>query len=154
MKGKNVLKAMMVAALLAGFLVAGNTSGVYAGGPEPPEGSCKGGPRILGVLILTDNGESTLKGTFRGGCKGESVKKNICNMPYFVEDFGSIKRNDLLEFTLYGFGPEDCRSFCGGEDLIINKVISFRNTGTKIVATVELLYVLYAEDCPAAPVEP
>ncbi len=154
MKAKNLLKALMVTALALCFLVVGKTSGVYAGGPEPPEGSCKGGPRILGVLILTDNGDFTLEGTFRGGCKGESVKKNICNMPYFVQDFGSITRNDLLEFTLYGFGPEDCRSFCGGEDLIINKVISFRNTGTKIVATVELLYVLYGDDCPATPVVP
>jgi hypothetical protein len=151
MKTKDFLKALMVTSLVLCFLIVGDISAVYAGGPEPPEGSCKGGPRIVGVLTLTDNGDLTLNGTFRGRCRNEIVKKNICGFEYFVAEnqtFADITKNHLLEFTLLGFGPQDCRSFCGGEDLIINKVHTFRNTGTKITATVELLYLLYGGDCP------
>lgn len=148
MKMRNFLKAWMVVALMVSLVAVGNIGAVYANGSEPPgPGECTAGPKIKGVLTLSDNGDMTLNGTFRGGCKGESVKKNFCYLEYFVDGFANITKENLLYFRLYFFGPEGCRSFCGGEDLIINKVISFRNTGTEIRATVELLYLVY-EGCP------
>jgi len=138
--------------LISIFLMFGTSLNVYADGGEPPtpgEGECFAGPSIVGALILTDNGDGTLDGTFRGFCKFEFVKKNTCGFFYDVSPFSAITKDNIIGLKFSGYGPEDCRSRCGGEDLIIWDIKKFRNTGTRIVAEIVFKYVLYGEDCPS-----
>ena len=121
--------------------------------PTPGPGECFAGPHIIGVLTLTDNGDYTISGGFRGLCKSEVVhgtevvKKNICNADTYL-DFAAITKDNIIGLRFYGYGFEDCRSRCGGEDLIIWDIKKFKNTRSKIIAEIVLKYVLYGEDCP------
>ena len=145
------MKKIMMSILISIFLMLGTNLNVYADGGEPPTpgpGECFAGPRIIGVLTLSDNGDYTISGGVRGFCKLEFVKKNICNMDIYM-DFADITKDHIIGLRFPGYGPEDCLSLCGGEDLIIWDIKKFKNTGSKIFAEIVFKYVLYGEDaCP------
>jgi hypothetical protein len=149
------MKKIMISILISILLMLGTSLNVYADGGEPPSpgsGECFVGPSIVGTLILTDNGDgSTLSGTFRGFCRYEFVKKNICDFLYGVP-FAAIAPENIIGLRFLGSGFEDCRSRCGGEDLIIYDVKKFKNTGRKIIAEIVLKYIIYiseGEPCPS-----
>lgn len=143
------MKKIMFIILASIVLTLGTSPNVYADGGEPPipgPGECFVGPSVTGLLTLTDNGDYTVSGAFRGLCRRELVKKNICNLDIFVE-FPLITPDHIIGLRFYGYGPEDCRSRCGGEDLIVWDIKKFKNTGSKIIAEIVFKYILI-EGCP------
>ncbi|HVP80106.1 MAG TPA: hypothetical protein VMV04_19670 [Thermodesulfobacteriota bacterium] len=116
-------------------------------GGEPPPGFTIGGPVIVGMLTLEnerdDAGEPTgwMTVTFRGMCKVEYVKKKLCYFPLQIP-FADITKENLLYYVLQYEGPSDCYSECGGEDIIITKVLKFKNAGDRIYAEVVFRFLI------------
>ncbi len=128
-------------------LIIGTTNVYGKAGPEPPsDAEHLEGPVIAGVLTMVDNGDGTVNTTFQGLCKSHprvvKVKKRFCSFESFVA-FNDIVSDDILELRLAGGGPEDCHSTCGGEDLIVTKVIKFTRPAENVIAaTIELMFVV------------
>jgi hypothetical protein len=108
------------------------------GGEPPPEGYTIGGPSVVGQVMLENQRDGAgnelgyMTFTFRGFCKWEYVKDKICYFPFpaIISTFADITKDLLLNFILYGQGPSDCNSECGGEDIIVTKVNNFRRTAS------------------------
>jgi hypothetical protein len=118
-------------------------------GGEPPPGFTIGGPAIVGVLTLEnerdDFGVETgyMTVTFRGLCKIEYVKKKLCYFPLPPEfPFAAITKEMLLNYVLQYEGPPDCYSECGGEDIIITRVLKFKNARDRITAEVIFRFLI------------
>ena len=105
----------------------------FGGEPVPP-GMEIGGPAVRGELILEnqrDEGGVELQYmtvTFRGFCKAEYVKIKTCEFPFpaAISTFADINKDILWHYILLGWGPPDCNSECGREDIIITKVNKFK----------------------------
>ena len=145
-------KVLLIAMLLSLPLMPGMTSDGYAGSPEPSRAVTITGPEIVGTLTLIHSGDPddyTVKAAFYGFCRGLAypLKKKFCSWAISVP-FNEICLWDpnkgyinLRRYVVREAGPEDCRSECGGEDLIITKVNKCeRRTATKIVADVVFKY--------------
>ena len=148
MERKMFFKVLLITVMLSIPMIPGITLDVQAGAPEPPtEGVQLAGPQIVGILTLVHSGDPedyTVKATFYGFCRGLKypLKKKLCSYPIFAE-FDKMTSEDLVGYRMFAVGPEDCRSECGGEDLIITKVRKFKRPALhKIVAEVELSYVV------------
>jgi hypothetical protein len=112
---------------------------------EPPPGFTIGGPALIGTLIVEYQyyGEPYyyMTVTFRGWCKTEYVKKKYCDFP-FLTGLDEITRESMLNYVWSLEGPPDCNSECGGEDIIITRVLKFKKTGGKIVADVVFRFLI------------
>lgn len=120
-----------VTAMLLALLMSGLATIAYA---------ALSGPAIVGALTLVQNG-SGADLVFAGQCKGNSATFVMNVTPY---DVGSTTAASLEGLSLPGKGPSGCLSQNGGEDLIINTVVTPRfmksPDGTMLTAEVVLLY--------------
>ncbi len=165
---------MVLAALLLGVSLA-----AYAKQVEPTceEGyvRCEGGPPIVGRLTLDYIGVQcdlvcTMAYTisFSGCCANcFDACKNSCNMKFGPEtkslDIGDnngdgvINLEDMMksayfkDIVLEGYGPSQCRSRTGGEDIKITNVVGMQATNIDKDAEKELLVdvvMVYFLCCP------
>ena len=117
---------------------------------EPPPGFTISGPPVVGVLTLENQRDDAgnelgwITVTFRGFCKIEYVKKKLCyfTFPSQITSFADITQALLLNYVLQWEGPSDCYSECGGEDIIITKVLKFKKAGDKITADVIFKFLI------------
>ncbi len=139
-------KILLVSILIIPLMLITAAIG-YAAEPPPP-GYTIGGPSVVGTLTLQnlrdDAGNETglITVTFRGFCKVEYVKMKLCYFYLPVDSFASITKDMLLNYVLQGEGPPDCYSGCGGEDIIITKVLLFRKKGDTITADVIFRFLI------------
>jgi hypothetical protein len=99
------------------------------------------GPAIVGSVTLSQNG-ANIDAFFAGQCKGTSVGFTLSLSNLTVSDYSTA--TSLEGLSLPAVGPAGCLSPSGGEDLTVNTVVrpQFMNTGSVLVATVVLLFVL------------
>jgi hypothetical protein len=134
--------------MLSILMILGIPVNGYAGAPEPPSpGEIITGPEIVGTLTLIHSGDPddySVKAIFYGFCRGlpYPLKEKFCSWPIFVP-FTKMRTSDLKNYRIYSAGPDDCRSECGEEDLMIVQVNKFeRRTAKKIVAEVVIKYIV------------
>ncbi len=99
------------------------------------------GPAIVGSLTLSQNGQD-IDAFFAGQCKGNSVGFTVSLSNLTVSTYSTA--TNLEGLSLPAVGPAGCLSPSGGEDLTVNTVVrpQFMNTGSVLVATVVLLFVV------------
>jgi hypothetical protein len=111
----------------------------YAGeGPKPGESVV--GPTMGGVVWLTpsSSGIAGIDGVFLGNCNGK---------PFVIDrtldgSIDTVKPEDFIGFRIPEAGPAFCRSFSGGEDLIITSVKNFDKNIERVLADVDLKFVI------------
>lgn len=125
---------LMVMALLGGPIPHGSA------GIEPPtEVERLAGPAIVATLTATWNA-GLVTAMVTGDCKGQPVVINPDPFPRAV-DFTGVTEAEIEDLRI-GDAPAGCHSDFGGEDMIINTVLEFTNTGTTIVVRGVLLFVV------------
>jgi hypothetical protein len=141
------MKKMLLVAILGFVLMLIATPIASAG--EPPTDFTIGGPALIGTLTLEyqyyEDPYYYMTVTFRGWCKTEYVKKKYCFFQ-LTTPFNEITRESMLNYVLLYEGPPDCYSECGGEDIIITRVLKFKKTANKIVADVVFRFLIYAPE--------
>jgi len=98
------------------------------------------GPALVGSVTITQvNADATF--TFIGMCKGNGKLISTTLSPFTVANTTAAS---LEGQRLQGQGPAGCLSQAGGEDVIVNTVITpkFANDGTQILAEVVILFVV------------
>jgi len=134
---------MLFMIFLAVFLIAGLTTSAYSGQPEPPEGGEKMvQPATKGKVMIIDDlqGDGPIL-AFSGECKG--VTYHFVHFDWLMGvQLSDLTEEDLTDYRLGEKGFAGCKSEDGGEDLIINKVVGFANTGDMVSADVVLQYLI------------
>jgi hypothetical protein len=108
----------------------------FAGEPPLP-GESVVGPTMDGVVWITPSLSGYIDGVFLGNCNGK---------PFVI--YGQLPGSmpteawQLVNYRIDNHGPAGCRSALGGEDLIITAVKNFSNDGTRVLADVDLKFVI------------
>ena len=128
------MKKMLIS-LLAISLILMTTHIGFAGEPGTP-GESIVGPTMDGVVWITLLSVGT-ENVFLGNCNGKPFVINIG-----LESGLPTKADDMLYYRISSAGPAGCRTADGGEDLIITAVKNFGNDGLRVLADVDLKFIL------------